>query len=121
MTASSRPTPRNLRNAVLNADESLIVSFVGQTKYANAHIFADSGVRYDWGFIADKVHAIIMVKPGIDASDAIRGIFDNSDPMLAYPTLVDVQAQHVACVIDGHPIRLWQTKRGSELWRQFFD
>lgn len=127
--ADRRPAPRKLyppRNVqaaqrARDQDAALIVSFVGDTDWSNPTVYCDSGVRYDWSFF-DGLHAILIVRGGIDARHAMRQILDRSDTIgTGYPVLLDVEAREVAMVVHGKPVNLWPVRRGTPLWQQYFE
>jgi hypothetical protein len=113
--------PRNTRAAQWAREQELplVVSFVGDTPWSNPTVYCDSGVRYAWDFMAG-LHAVLVVKPGVDARHAMREILMRSDLIrVGYPVLVDVESQEVACIVDGNPVGLWQVRHGSELWQHY--
>ena len=118
------PLPRNaarLMQTGLKPGGSVIVSFVGETKHRFPHVFADSGRRYDWHFLAGSIVAI-FVRPGVDAGHAIDAIFRGCNPMLSYPALVDIERRQVAYIVDGArgDLKLWRCTQESDLWLQHF-
>lgn len=102
-------------------DEPLVVSFVGDVPWANETVYCDSGRRYAWDFMRG-LHVIVAVCPGVDVLDALRSILERTDIIGgdSYPLLVDVAAREVACIVDGRPVGLWQIKRETDSWRQYF-
>lgn len=96
-------------------DRPVIVSFVGDTGFDGPHVFPDPGVEYDWRFLFD-LPAIVAVKPGIDCLPALRGVFAEAR---LYPTLVDVELQSAASVIDSR-LRLLPFPRNSPGWKELF-
>lgn len=117
--------PRNMAAVPWARDKqlSLVVSFVGDTPWPFLPtIYCDSGGVYGWDFVKTlPCPTIIAVKPGIDAVRAIRAIFERSNLMIGYPVIADVENEEVACVVDGNPFGLWQVKRGTELWKLYFE
>lgn len=116
------PKPRNAQAAQLARDRGvpLLVSFIGDTPWAAPTVYADSGKRYAWSFIAG-LHVVVVVRAGVDSTDALRSIFDHTDLVeTGYPVLIDVDTQEAACVHENNPLKLWQMNRGSELWQQYF-
>ena len=115
-------TPRNMA-AVQRArerDEALVVSFVGDVPWPNETVYCDSGRRYDWDFMRG-LHVVLAVRPAVDASDAMRAVLERTDTIWGtYPVLVDMDAQEVACIVHGQPVALWQVRRGTSLWQQYF-
>jgi hypothetical protein len=112
--------PRNLRNLTgVERGSTLVVSFIGSTDFRNPTVFADSGAQYDWGFTRD-LHVSILVKPGVDCTHALREIYQASSLLHGYPQLVDVEQQHLACIVGADPLKLWPVRRGSEPWQQHF-
>jgi len=117
---SNLPLPRNINSLQgLAKGTSIIVSFVGSTGYANPHVFADSGKKYDWEFTKD-LHCTLVVKPGVDAEHAMRAICGLADWMAGYPILVDVESQQLAYIVTPKPLHLWPVKSGTNTWRQHF-
>lgn len=129
--AQHRPLqPRNLRAADTAREHGvpLVVSFIGDTEWSNPTVYCDSGKRYDWSFLEGPhtpwgsfagLHTVIVVKPGVETLDALPQILARMAG-IDYPVLVDVEHQKVACVIEGPPVQLWQVRRGSVLWQQYF-
>lgn len=100
--------------------EVLVVSFIGDTPWACSTVYCDSGRRYDWDFVRG-LSVVVAVRPGVVVADALHQILEATDTIKGgYPVLVDVDAQEVACVVHGRPVGLWQIKRGSALWQQYF-
>ena len=119
--ARTAPQPRNMR-AVDHArerDVPLVISFVGDTEWPNPTVYVDGGKRYDWSFVRG-LDTIIAVRPGIDSLEAVRQILAHTDTFKGLPVVIDVEHQEVACVIEGPPVQLWQVRRGSVLWQQYF-
>lgn len=118
-------TPRNLKAAdqARNDASPLVVSFAGDVPWSNPTVYCDSGQRYDWDFMKG-LHCIVVVKPGVDTKDALPAILERGyTDDFGYPVLVDLQQQEVACIVHAQPapnVQLWQTRRGSELWQQYF-
>lgn len=104
------------RNHGMRPRDPVIVSFAGDTGWPNPHVYADSGAVYDWTFLT-ALHVFIVVKPGIECQRAIRDIFAVA---ALYPTLVDIESQTAASVIDDHPLRLWNMSRGFKHWKEIF-
>lgn len=123
--ATKLRAPRNITAAQIARDQAapLIVSFIGDVRWANPTVYCDSGSRYDWSFVQTLVeHTIVVVKAGVDTKDALAKILERSDTIrVGYPVLVDVDQQEVACVIDAFPkVKLWQARRDSPLWHHYF-
>ena len=101
----------------------LVVSFVGDVPWSNPTVYCDSGHRYGWDFMRG-LHCIVAVRPEVDAKDALQAILERGyTPQYGYPVLVDLKRQEVACIVEASPapkVQLWQTRRGSELWQQYF-
>lgn len=121
------PLPRNAQSvseararAGGNPAEPLVVSFVGETCLAGAHVFVDSGKNYDWRFAAG-LPVCIVVCPGIDARKAMAHLFLVAR---SYPTLIDFDLKVAASIIepgdDKFP-RMWIHRRDSDPWRALFD
>lgn len=96
--------------------DPVVVSFAGDTGWANPHVFAEPGVEYDWRFLVG-LPVYIVVKPGIECREAIRAIYAQAE---LYPTLVDIEAQTAASVIDDKPLRLWPIYRAGSRWKDIF-
>lgn len=94
----------------------IVVSYVGDTELDGPHVHARSGWRYDWRFLVD-LPTIVVVKPGVEVRDALSEIFAVAR---LYPTLVDVECQNAASVIDNRPLRLWPFGRRGAAWQSLF-
>lgn len=117
---ASLPLPRNAK-AILAAREQhkrpelpVIVSYVGDLNTPCPVVYADSGKRYDWDFLTGLSTAI-AVRDGIDATDAIRGLFERMS--MAYPVLFDAERKQCASVVRVRPKVLlqgygWQSSFG---------
>lgn len=97
----------------------MIVSFVGSTGYRHPHVFADSACRYDWGCLKG-LHAVMVIRPGIDVGHAMVAIFETAELMHSYPAVVDIDQQHLAFLVGSQPLQLWPVKPDTELWRDYF-
>jgi hypothetical protein len=131
--AAKLAQPRNLKAADQARSEgcALVVSFVGDTPWSNPTVYCDSGQRYDWRFLEGQhtpwgsfegMHTIVAVRPGVITLDALPEILERMAGS-EYPVLVDLHLQEVACIVDAVPplkVQLWQTRRGSGLWQQYF-
>lgn len=95
-----------------------VASFVGPTRLAAPHVFVDPGKRYDWRD-ASGMHAIVAVRPGINARQILQ---DLAAITLPYLTLVDFDRQTVGSVVDkpGGGFKLWPRRRGSPAWLEVF-
>lgn len=114
--------PRNAQAAQFarDHDEALLISFVGNTEWANPTVYCDSGVRYDWDCFVG-LHAVIVVRAGVDARHAMAEVLERSDTIaVGYPVLLDIEAREAAMVVHGKPMGLWQVRKGSTLWQQYF-
>lgn len=123
---SKLEAPRNMRAAQQANQQGvpLVVSFVGDSPWQSPVIYCDGGVRYDWSWIPEMVkHTVIVTRPAIDIRHAAAAILGLTDTLLiGYPILVDVESKEVACVIESmHGFLLWQVRRGTELWQQYFE
>lgn len=121
-SSAPRP-PRNVAAAqrARDQDQALVVSFIGDTAWSNPTVYCDSAVKYDWSFIRG-LHAVLIVKSGVDARHAMREILARTDTIHAgYPVLVDVERREVALVVEGQPINLWRVRSGASLWQQYFE
>jgi hypothetical protein len=65
--------PRNARSILearrrgaLKPGDHVAISFVGSTDLDMPHVFVDSGMRYDLGFL-EGLHVSVVAAPGIDA------------------------------------------------------
>lgn len=94
----------------------IVVSFVGETDLDCTHIYAEAGQEYDWRLLRD-LPVLIATRPGIACLPAVREIFEHARP---YPTLVDVELQQAASVIDNKPLRLWPMSRSGAAWKELF-
>lgn len=84
---------------------TVIVSYLGETEWQGPHVFCESGKRYAWDWSRD-LSIVIVLCPGVDATDAIRGCFWPMAPNLL--TLIDVERMAVAHVLGLLPKpRLW--------------
>lgn len=97
--------------------DPVVVSFVGAIDWTNPQVFAEPGIEYDWRFLVD-LPVYIVVKPGIECREAIRGIFRHC---ALYPTLVDIERQIAASVVDDKPLRLWPIYREGSRWKEIFE
>jgi len=92
---------------------NVIVSFVGLTPWDGYHVHCESGKRYRWAWSED-LPLVIVMKPGIDAGDAIRGCFwpANAHTLL---TLIDIERQRVSFVtaLLPKPV-LWHRKNVTD-------
>lgn len=114
--------PRNVAAAerARARGDALVVSYVGDTPWALPTVYCDSGKRYAWECVRG-LQVIVAVRPGVAVLDALREILDLADTIKrGYPVLVDLAAEEVACVVHGRPVGLWQVRRGTELWRDYF-
>lgn len=87
----------------------VIVSYVGHTPWDAHHVYCESGEKYQWDWSKELPLTIVMA-PGIDAGDAIRGCFwpTNSKQLL---TLIDIERKQVSFVIELIPKpKLWHRK-----------
>lgn len=119
---NSRSILEARRRGALKPGDHVAISFVGSTDLDMPHVFVDSGMRYDLGFL-EGLHVSVVAAPGIDAQPVLRDALALtwSHPDLAYPHFVDFERQ-VAGVIYGAPgdPKLWQLKRESEPWVALF-
>lgn len=98
----------------------VVVSLVGDVPWPEATVYADPGKRYDWAFLTG-LPAAIVVRPGIDAEQTIRDVFDVTLPMRGgYPWLIDIEREQMAAVIENNPIRLWHVRSEGEIWKGWF-
>lgn len=105
--------------------ECVVVSFVGQTDIGHPHVFPESGVEYDWGFLGGA-HVVVAVKPGINARHALSAVFDavtdapEWTPSAPYPSLIDTERQQLSMIVGTRPLALWHVKRDTDLWNTYF-
>lgn len=115
--------PRNAQSIIdarmkgLRPDAPVFVSYVGNLPVTNTAVYADSGKRYDWRFLRGLT-VFIAVSAGVDASDAMRGAWN--EMAMDYPTVIDYERQQLACVVTVKPLQLWQVKRHSNIWQEHF-
>lgn len=121
MTAARRlPLPRNaMALDGLPVGTQVVVSFVGSTGYASPHVYADSGRRYEWGFLMG-LHALIVIKPGIEVGDSLDAIFEAASPFVAYPAVVDAELKRLTFLVGSRPPKSWPVKEHTSLWREYF-
>lgn len=121
----SLPAPRNaaaLRKAREAGDakigDQVVLSFVDRTELGFPHLFVDPGRRYDLRCVTG-LFATVATRPGIDARKLIEDLCVLTQP---YVTLMDVERQVVASVVDGAggAFKLWPRRRGGEAWRAYF-
>lgn len=104
------PLPRNAsaiaaaRQGGLRPAKPIVVSYVGDTPWDNPTVYADSGQRYDWSWAKD-LEVQIVVKPGVDATDAVDSLFDPF--ATSYLGLIDIERKHVSFVVSLDPPVLW--------------
>lgn len=85
--------------------EPVVVSFVGEHAFAGETVFCDPGKAYEWAWAVGR-KAVVLVRPGVDATQCIRGLFRWCQ---LYPTLIDVERRAAASVIAIEPrLRLWR-------------
>lgn len=116
---TARPLPpgahpiAQARQQGLKPDGDVIVSFVGLTPWLAPHVFPKTGIQYDWDW-SEELPLVIVMKPGIDASDAIRGCYWPANPRQLL-TLIDIESRHVSYVVEMLPKpKLWHLKDVSE-------
>jgi hypothetical protein len=117
--------PRNTRAIEqLRADGQLppwspiVVTFIGTTDLIAPHLYVDPGKRYDWT-VARELYCTIVVRPGIDASNAIKALYDMARPGFK-PALVDFESKVVGWATPaGLEVNPWQREGGSE-WKNLF-
>lgn len=86
----------------------ILVSFVGPTPWDAHHVFAESGQSYDWDWsVGLEIH--VVLKPGIDAIDAINHLYDPFNTTLL--GLIDIERKRVSYVssLVPKPV-LWHRK-----------
>jgi hypothetical protein len=102
------PLPRNAR-VIVDARARrerpalpVIVSYVGGLATPCPVVYADSGRRYDWRFLAGLATAI-AVRPGVDAADTIHALFEQMTAdgavTMAYPLVFDIERRHCFSVV----------------------
>jgi hypothetical protein len=94
------------------------VSLVGDSPLRMPTVYVDPGRRYDLRCCAG-LFAFIVTTPGVDTRDVIDQLWPITCP---YITLVDVERQVVASVVDrpNGSRKLWPRRRGSEPWLAVF-
>lgn len=91
----------------------VIVSYVGDTPWDAHHVFCRSGVRYRWGW-SENLELAIVVKPGVDAMDAIRGCYWPADSQ-HLTAVIDIHGRKVSYIVQMLPKpRLWHLLDVSE-------
>jgi hypothetical protein len=94
------------RRAGKRPDGAVIVSYVGPTPWDAHHVHCESGKRYRWGW-SEELQLAIVVEPGVDAMDAIRGCFWPTNPH-HLTTIIDIKQRMVSYVLDLLPSpKLW--------------
>lgn len=99
------------RQQCLRPADGILVSFVGPTPWDAHHVFPESGKRYDWSW-AEGLEIQIVLKPGIDATDAINNLFDPMNKTLL--RLIDIERKQVSdvCALLPKPV-LWPRHIGD--------
>ncbi len=119
------PLPRNASSIKaareagrLDFGGSVAVSLIGDTPLRMPHIYIDPGKRYDFRCMTG-LFAFIVTKPGLDSKTAIDQLWPITQK---YITLVDVERQVVASVVDttNGGRKLWPRRKGSEPWLAIF-
>lgn len=118
----SKPMPdgawaiANVRKQGYKPANPVIVSYVGESPWIGEHVHCLSGQCYEWSWSIDLPITIVMV-PGVDITDALRGCFWPMAP--AYLTLIDVENMRVSFVLDLLPKpKLWHLADVSEYFPQ---
>lgn len=97
------------RQAGKRPDGAVIVSYVGPTPWDAYHVHCESGRLYRWGWSEDLELAIV-VEPGIDAMDAIRGCFWPANPR-TLTTIIDIKQRLVSYIVRLLPEpQLWHLR-----------
>jgi hypothetical protein len=81
----------------LRPADAVIVSYAGDTPWDAHHVFCESGRRYRWGWSED-LELVIVVAPGIDATDAFRGCFWPANAG-CFTTVIDIERKQVASIV----------------------
>jgi len=119
------PQPRNMRAVQLARDQDLplLVSFVGDTDWADPTVYCDTGARYDWSFVDARLNCWIFTRPGVDIAHTAAALLEQSHwGRHSYPLLIDVQTRALAYVVDKPGgLGLMPVRGGTDLWRQFFE
>lgn len=92
--------------------EGIFVSYVGLTPWDAHHVLPEPGKLYDWSWgLGLQIH--IVVKPGIDAKDAIHNLYDpfNPDWLLG---IIDIERKAVSFVLSMNPPKLWHRTNVSD-------
>lgn len=115
MSDERQPLPRGAeqieraRQQGLRPAGPIVVSYVGWTPWATHHVFCESGKRYRWGW-SEELELVVVVAPGIDAMDAIRGCFWPTNPR-HLTTIIDIEQQMVSYILDLLPSpKLWHLR-----------
>lgn len=117
--------PRNLHaiqqmrdTGKLKDGDLVVVSFVGQTRYPEPHLYCNSGRRYDLRVLAN-LNAAVVVRPGIGAGQVLADLAHLTRDL---PILIDVERQIRAEVIEstGGALKLWPSAQGGRAWLECF-
>jgi hypothetical protein len=112
--------PRNVASvAKYNADSSVIVSFVGWTKYDAAHVFVDSGKAYDMAALKGR-HVILAVRPGINMVPVLASLLKVHTPDHPVPYIIDFNARKMFVAFSADPFEVYRIDDDRELWRDYF-
>lgn len=121
MTGQQKPLPdgalpiAQARQRGLKPAGNVIVSYVGPTHWDAHHVFCESGVRYEWAW-SEGLPLTIVVKPDINAMDAIKGCFWSLYFLsVGYPRIIDIEQRLVSHAVQlvPEPV-LWHLKDTSE-------
>lgn len=111
LPAGAWPIVRQLQAGAEPSSEPLLVSFVGSTSALGLDgetVHCLPGVAYEWVF-AWRRQALVLVRPGMDVTQAIRGLFYWCNPIC--PTIVDVVARKAAAIVQLEPKLVMQPVR----------
>jgi hypothetical protein len=98
--------------------DAVLVSMVGALPWPNPTVYAEPGVRYDWRWAEGMDRICLVVKPGVDASAAMRGLFNAMLPY--YLAVADIEAKQLLFLVDfdhGKPL----TMRFQDYEAEFFE
>lgn len=121
---SGLPLPRNAwriveaRRQGKKPELPVFISYVGDIPSPNPTVYCDSGVRYEWNWLSGLT-TYVAVKAGVNATDAFCAAWLHM--RMVCPTLIDYEREQLACIVLVNPLRLWQVRRDSHIWRDHFE
>lgn len=120
MKPSNLYPPRNVASlAKYGRDQSVIVSFVGWTKYDAAHVFVDSGKAYDMSALKGR-HVVVAVRPGINMVPVLGSLLAVHTPDHPIPYIIDFDARKMFVAFSANPFEVYRIDEDRELWRDYF-